>query len=261
MVVNSYPKNRVIPFEGINNFRDMGGYETADGRKVKFGIFFRSAELTGITEQDTVLFQSLGIRCIFDYRDDSEAIAKPDPILPNIKNERIPAIQSQTVPTNNTIEELLTSDYFKQMNEDVLVELYSQLVINNPSYKRLMNLIQDPSNLGLLHHCAAGKDRTGVGAALILLALGVPKETVVEDYLITNETLKDFNEKLFTKLSGQLDQIDMLKLQGLMGAKEEFMMAVFKSIEDNYGDFDSFFTKEFDLTPEKRAKLQEFCLE
>lgn len=261
MLVNTYPENRIIPFKGINNFRDMGGYKTVDGRKVKFGLFFRAAELTGMTKEDSALFQTLGIKYIFDYRDDHEALAKPDPILPDIKNERIRAITSELATPINTIEEMVTSDFFKQMNVDTLVEMYAQLAINNSSYKRLMKLIQNPSNLGILHHCTAGKDRTGIGAALILLALGVPRESVLEDYLITNDTMREFNENVLSKVSGGLDELGIQKFQGLMGAKEEYLSATFKSIEDHFGDFDAYFEKEYDLTPEKRAALQDYCLE
>lgn len=71
----------------------MGGYEAADGRKVKYGILFRSAELAGMTERDLNLLQSLGIRTIFDYRDDGEAEQKPDPVIPGVNNIRVPAMR------------------------------------------------------------------------------------------------------------------------------------------------------------------------
>lgn len=64
MILEHYPNNRVLPFEGVLNFRDMGGYESMDGRKVKYGLFFRSAELTGMTAKDVELFTSLGIKTI-----------------------------------------------------------------------------------------------------------------------------------------------------------------------------------------------------
>lgn len=84
--------NHVLPFKGILNFRDMGGYTTLDGRRVKRGLFFRSAELTGMTEQDVELFQSLGIKTIFDYRGVEEVRLKPDPVIPGVNNISIPAL-------------------------------------------------------------------------------------------------------------------------------------------------------------------------
>lgn len=258
---NSESSIRVIPFEGIRNFRDMGGYKTTDGRRVKCGLFFRSAELTGITEKDLELFKTLGIKYIFDYRDENEAKLNPDPIIVNVLNERIPAIEEEQLAPIHSIEELVKSEFFKQMNGSMLTDFYSKMAINNASYKRLMDIIQNPDHLGLVHHCAAGKDRTGVGAALILLTLGVPKETVMEDYLITNETLKDFNEGIKMKVSNFLSAKDNKKFEEMMAAKEEYLEAVFKKIEQIYGGFDSYLHEEYKLTFEKREQLKSYCLE
>jgi protein-tyrosine phosphatase len=170
----------------------------------------------------------------------------------------------QTIEQNNqfgTIEEMARSNFFKNLSLDMMTELYSQMPLNNPAYKRLMAIIQDPNNLGLLHHCAAGKDRTGVGAALILSALGVPKETVMEDYLLTNETLKEFNEKVLKQISAHLDDRGLQIMEGLLGVKEEFLEGVFQTITNTYGNIDTYFTHEFGLTKEKRQSLQSFCLE
>jgi len=255
------PVTRIIPFEGIRNFRDMGGYKTTDGRIVKYGLFYRSAELTGMTEKDKELFKSLGIKYIFDYRDASEATAKPDPIFEGVNNVRIPAIAEETQAPVQTIEEIIKSDFFKNMNADGLIDMYGKMTLNNSSYKRLIEVIQNPNNLGILHHCAAGKDRTGVGAAFILLALGVPKETVMQDYLITNETLKELNESIKAKFSEQITKEEIIKFDRMMAAKEEYLQAVFTVIEEIYGDMDIYFEKELNLTAEKRVKLQDLCLE
>lgn len=79
--------------------------------------------------------------------------------------------------------------------------MYVQMAINNPSFQRLMSLILNPDNLGILHHCAAGRDRTGIGTAFILLALGVPRETIIEDYLLSNQTLIPMNEQMKEQLT------------------------------------------------------------
>ncbi|MCM3271065.1 tyrosine-protein phosphatase [Paenibacillus elgii] len=266
---------RVIPFEGTNNFRDMGGYRTADGRQVKYSLFFRSDELTGLTEQDISTFRDLNIKTIIDYRDDFEAQKKPDPVLPGATNIRISAIQAdQASPINilgnadnashsgNFIFDLVKSGYFKQFRADtMMMELYTKLPFGNPSYKRLMDMIQDPENLGLLHHCTAGKDRTGVGAALILLALGVQEETVMEDYLLTNETMKGFSINILSQLAEHVNDAELQNIKHMLGVKEEFMAAVFGSIKDRYGQYDAYFAEEFSLTKQKREALQRMCLE
>ncbi|MEH7355758.1 tyrosine-protein phosphatase [Neobacillus drentensis] len=255
----TYPTNRVVPFIGANNFRDMGGYRSSDGRTVKFGLFFRSDELTRLTDEDMNFFKTLNIKYIFDYRDELEAQKKPDPILSNVTYERIPTFEQNN--QFGTIEEMARSNFFKNLTLDTMSEMYSKMPLNNPSYKRLMEIIQDPNNLGLLHHCAAGKDRTGVGATLILSALGVPKETVMEDYLLTNETMKEYNEKVLKQISGHFDDRGLQIIEHLLGAKEEFLEGVFQTITNTYGNIDTYFAHEFGLTKEKRQALQSFCLE
>ncbi|GKS15044.1 protein-tyrosine-phosphatase [Paenibacillus chitinolyticus] len=267
--------HRVISFEGTNNFRDMGGYQTADGRKVKYGLFFRSDELSGLSEQDFVSFQALNIKTIFDYRDDYETQKKPDPVFAGAKNIRISAIKAEqaskiNIPGNaensdrksHVIVDLVKSGFFKQFRADtMMMELYTKLPINNPSYKHLMEIIRHSDNLGLLHHCTAGKDRTGVGAALIYMALGVPEETIMEDYLLTNETMKAFNGKLLEQLVEHVKEEELKNIEDMLGVKEEYMEAVFGSITNTYGNVDTYLAEEFGLTQQKRETLQSMCLE
>ncbi|MHA7581827.1 tyrosine-protein phosphatase [Paenibacillus vandeheii] len=267
--------HRVIPFEGTHNFRDIGGYRTADGRKVKYGLFYRSDELGGLSEQDLVSFQALNIKTIFDYRDDYEAQKKPDPVIAGLKNIRISAIKADqasqiNMPGNaedrdrksHIIVDLVKTGFFKQFRaETMMMELYTKLPINNPSYKQLMEIIQHSDSLGLLHHCTAGKDRTGVGAALILLALGVPEETIMEDYLLTNETMQAFNSNLLKQLADHVNEEELQNINQMLGVKEEYMEAVFGSIKKMYGNVDIYLAEEFGLTKQKREALQSMCLE
>ena len=267
--------NRIIPFQGTNNFRDMGGYRTTDGRKVKFGLFFRSDELTALSEQDLTTFQALNIKTIFDYRDEGEARHKPDPAIAGALNIRLSAVPEDQVTRINMpgkmesrdrsqhfIEDMVNSGFFKKFRADAMfIELYSKIAINNPSYKRLMDLIRLPDRLGLLHHCTAGKDRTGVGSALILLALGVPEETIMEDYLLTNEMMKAYNGEQLRRFAEHVDEAELRNIEQMLGVKEEFMEAVFGSIKTTYGSVDSYLAEEFGLRKEQREALQEMCLE
>lgn len=254
----SYPDNRVLPFEGVLNFRDMGGYVTEDGRKVKYGIFFRAAELTGMTEKDKEFFKSLGIKTIFDYRGIQEAELKADPAFEGINRIHIPAVAGE-VPMD--MRDMIKDGYFKKMNSEFASNMYLQMAFDNPSFKRLMETIVDSDNLGLLHHCAGGRDRTGVGSAFILLSLGVPRETIIEDFLISNRTLAPLNvimkEQLVAFLSPEeADQfINALELRG------EYLEALFAAIDSRFGGVESFLEQEFGMTADKLAQLRERCLE
>ncbi|QLG40360.1 tyrosine-protein phosphatase [Paenibacillus sp. E222] len=270
----AFPANRVIPLEGVHNFRDMGGYRTSDGRTVKYGLFFRSDHLTGLTEQDLTFLQTLNIKTVFDYRGDRESHIMPDPVLPNAKNVRIPAnTEDQHEHMNfpdapegedtqgHLMKALVKSDFFKSFSaETYMTELYMKLPITNPSYKHLMEAIQDPDRLGLLHHCTSGKDRTGVGAALILLALGIPEQTVMEDYLLSNETLQTFNRTLLERLAEHADEAILQNLNHILTVNEAFLSAALGSIKSTYGGYDAYFKEEFGLDKPKREALQRFCL-
>lgn len=250
---------RVLPFQGVLNFRDMGGYDAAGGRKVKYGMLFRSAELTGMTDSDRELFASLGIKTVFDYRDDKEAELKPDPLFDNVANVRIPAMNQ---PHNTgDIREILKSEMFSNMTPEKFADMYVGMAIDNDSFKKLMSLVQEPGTLGLLHHCAAGRDRTGIGSAFILLALGVDRETIIEDYLISNVTLVSMNNKMREQLAELLDEEQMERLKAMFQLRREFMEAVFGAIDAKFGGTDSFLEQQFGLTADKRAELQARCLE
>ncbi|MFE6168186.1 tyrosine-protein phosphatase [Viridibacillus arvi] len=255
-------RDRVLPFEQVVNFRDMGGYPAADGRKVKYGVFYRSGELHKMTTADHELFKTLGIKTVFDYRDDKEAEAKPDPQLENVHNERIPAKGDVgfKMPTSS-LKEMDNRAFLQTVNADVFTELYAHLPLDNPSYKRLMDIIQDPENLGLLHHCAVGKDRTGVGGALILLVLGVEEDVVMQDYLITNDCMKPVQDAMIPMLSQHLNSEQLQHFGDIMSAKERYLQATFDAIKKRYGNYSTFFEKEFGLTEGKRKAIQEYCLE
>jgi len=181
---------RVVMLEGCSNLRDLGGYRTADGRRVRFGRVFRSASLAGLTEADLVAFTATGIRTICDFRGEREALRAPS---------RLPAVGSPEVVrlpieprVGASLRDLLARE--EATGEDVhdlLRTAYAAYATDHlPRYRAMFELLLQEERLPLLFHCSAGKDRTGFGAALLLTALGVPRETVIADYLATNRIWK-----------------------------------------------------------------------
>lgn len=252
-----YSANRIISLDGVVNFRDMGGYPTNDGRKVREGLFFRSASLTKMTEQDRRKLRDLGIRTIFDYRDEHEATINPDPSIEGIQNIRVAAKGSAPfqMPTVSK-KELSNLDFYKRVDADMFAQFYAQMPFGNPSFQALMELVQEKSNLGLVHHCAAGKDRTGVGGALILMALDVPKEIILQDYLVTNKLLAPMVENLASKVRQTYDKLELTHFYDIMAAKEQYLTAVFRAIEQRYESTEQFFENEFNISKDTRQQLQ-----
>ncbi|WP_080832177.1 tyrosine-protein phosphatase [Cohnella massiliensis] len=252
----------LLPLEGVHNFRDMGGLRAADGRTVKKGLLFRAAELTGLTPEDMRRLEAIGFRNVFDYRNRSEAELKPDPVIGQAVNTRIPANEAAEDAPHVTIEQMFASGLHKTFTEDMLLRLYAGLPINNASYRRLMELLKTPeTSLPLVHHCAGGRDRTGVGSMLILLTLGVPYETVMEDYLLSNVTLADFNREMYEKIAPFVSEADLLALQSAMELRERYLDASMNSIVTAYETFDRYLEAEFGIDGRIRERIQAYCLE
>ncbi|WP_285397411.1 tyrosine-protein phosphatase [Lysinibacillus sp. fls2-241-R2A-57] len=248
---------KIIPFEAVHNFRDMGGYKSRDGRSVKDGLFYRSAALGKMTIADKKLFETLGVQTIFDYRDNHEAQNNPNPVFPHAKYIQIPAKGNHAfeMPTNAG-----GKDFYKVVSPEMFREFYAQMPFNNASFKELMVTIQNPKNLGLVHHCAVGKDRTGIGGALILLALDVPEETIMADYLDTNIHLRPLVEKMAQAIQQDYSDRELQQFYALMSAREDYLQAAFDAMDNKYGSKTAFLEQEFGLTKEKREQLQTHCL-
>lgn len=252
----------LIPLQGAFNFRDMGGLRTADGRTVKTGLLFRAAELTGLTPDDMLQLEPFGLKHVFDYRNSAEAELKPDPQLGNAVNTRVPANAAAEQAPHVTMEQLFASGAHKAFTDDMLLKLYAELPINNASYKHLMQLLQAPeTNLPLVHHCAGGRDRTGVGSMLILTTLGVPYDTVMADYLLSNVTLADFHQEMYDMAAGYINEAELQALRDAMALQERYMDASMNSIVQTYETFDRYLEAEFGIDETAKRRIQAYCLE
>ena len=184
---------RVIALKGTQNTRDIGGYETTDGRQVRWGVIFRSDKLSRLLRGDFEQLEEMGLRTVIDLRTPEEA--KNSPTV--WKGDNPPRIVNYPVGKDDgqwftDQDRMLASARFN--SEDALnhfVEGYRLLPETGlESYRSLMALVLDETNWPLLIHCSAGKDRSGIAIALILEALGVEREIIMEDYLLTNKVAR-----------------------------------------------------------------------
>ncbi|WP_313801239.1 tyrosine-protein phosphatase [Sphingobium sp.] len=176
------PEGR-LPLESAFNLRDFGGYATADGRCVKRGMLYRSGTMALLTDADAAHLRSLGIKAICDFRRGNERSAEPT----RWHGAEVDYFCRDYAESSGLLGEMLkrdgaTADDMRQ----TMIALYRIIPVDHAeSYQAMFARIVE-GRLPLLINCSAGKDRTGVGAALILAALGVPRSTIVEDYLATN---------------------------------------------------------------------------
>ena len=225
---------RRLPLSGAYNFRDLGGIAAQDGRRVKWGRIFRSDDLCGLTGADLEYLAAIPIVTVVDFRADDETEQCPDRLPSSVVQDRHLAIS----PGNLTKEarKLVTLD--ASAIDGMMEQIYLRLVSDKEyvkRYREFFALLQSEENTPLVFHCSAGKDRTGIAAALVLTALGVDMRTVMTGYLASNGYLE-------SKYSEYIRQ--MPNLGALFGVKAGFLDAAFNRIRKDYGSADEFLRGE-----------------
>ena len=245
--------------EGGLNFRDLGGYPTGNGKTVRRWSLFRSGKLTGLTVRDREKLASLSVTAILDYQDRDEARKAPDHAWKGAAVYAAPALSDimRARGLSADVRKLVQSMPQNFDGAKLMKDLYRELPFHNQAYKSLFDLLSDEKRQGgLVQHCSAGKDRTGVGSALTLLALNVPLDTVYEDYLATNAKLGSFGAEILERTGGaNLPSETLKKLSPLIEARKEYLEEALNAILQTYGDFDAYFEREYGLTPQKREAL------
>ncbi len=242
--------------EKVKNFRDLGGIETADGRHIKHGLFFRSAFLDEATDEDIEFLKALQLKKIFDYRDVGEVNKDND-----IKYKRIGARHSH-FPNNITkgaVYKLQTGGldraFIKIRPQDVC-EFYSYLPLNNTGYQSMVETLVN-GEVPFLQHCTAGKDRAGVGSAILLGILGVPYDTIMEDYLKSLAIEEYIRNKMMGQIPRPFRALLKHNYDPLFIVDKSYLDAARDAIKRVYGTFDEFILKEYGLTAEKVAALRD----
>ncbi|WP_170220300.1 tyrosine-protein phosphatase [Paenibacillus anaericanus] len=252
----------LIPLQGAQNFRDMGGLRTEDGRTVKKNLLFRAAELTDLTPEDICQLEAIGFKNIFDYRNRGEAELRPDPVIRQAVNTRVPANEADEHAPHVTIEQMFANGQNKMFTQEMMLQLYTRLPMGNAAYRQLMKLLQTPeTNLPLVHHCAGGRDRTGVGSMIILLTLGVSYKTVMEDYLLSNVMLETYHQETYERIAKYVSIEELLVIQDTMELQEPYLDASMNSIVDTYKTFHRYLEAEFGIDATARQRIQNYCLE
>lgn len=240
---------RVLPLAGTSNFRDLGHYRARDGRVVRPHTLFRSDHLAGLSAQDQQTLQGLGLARSFDFRGVQERaatgyeVAGVDqyhlPIEPTVVQAMQSLLEAGRSITARDTAELMRETYrnFVLHNSDRFAELFAHLL---------------QSDEPLVFHCTAGKDRTGFAAALILHALEVPQDTIVRDYLLTNQHYR---------MPVRNDhRVPMEVLEVLWRVQQDFLQAAYDAIQADYGEVDVYLRERLGLGPDARTHLQQVYL-
>jgi len=242
---------REVKLQGAVNFRDLGGYKTKDGKKVKMGLLYRSAALNTLTEADVAKIEALHIKYDFDFRGPYEVKTAPDKIPAGTTRIALPA-GSENIGDSNYMKNM--GKYMK--SDSFLVSFYTILTPFKERYMPLFDsLVNNKTNSPMLFHCTAGKDRTGIAAAFILYALGVDEETIFNDYEATNYYRRNENAKAIAQMVKYYG-LEEKMATNMMGAKREYIQSTFATIKAQYGTMDNYLEKVLGLNSKKIKQLR-----
>lgn len=245
--------SRFIPLSGSINFRDFGGYQTVDGRQVKWRHLYRCGSLSMLGDECHDAFAALGVSIICDLRRPDEVEMGPSPAHGPFRcRTHIPIDPGSSVMLRASLEDASQSaaDRIRFMTE-----LTRELPRNHTDEYRLLFKHLLEAERGFLLHCSAGKDRTGFGAGLILSALGVSHDTIMADYLLTNEAecLRVFMGERMRGSYGA--HVDDESIEAITGVRPEYLQAAFDEVDRLYGSIDGFL-EEIGVDGQARAELQ-----
>jgi protein-tyrosine phosphatase len=248
---------------GVRNFRDVGGLPTTDGRRVRFGVLFRSGHLAHATEEDAEFLASLGLHTVFDFRNAADKkLEGPDVELPGVRNVNLPlsdpadGAEFWKMVRDGEIEQLRGILGEGRAANRMITSYRTIIKERTAEHARVLRSLAEDSVPALMH-CAAGKDRAGLSIAVTLLALGVEREAIVADYLESNAKHRRYKVRRSSSSAAGYSPEVMELLSPLFEARAEYLAAAFETIEETWGDVDTYLEQGLGLTPELRASLRE----
>ena len=255
---------RKLPFTGAHNFRDLGGYKTEDGRTVKWGKIYRSDNLHSLTDEDLKYMKRLNIKSVVDFRSVEERENEPDRLNPDMTQVLLPIKFQPKELDDDSVKNLMKDLTFGDLDSSNLLRDFNIVIVEEftDEYKNFFRHIIENNAEPLVFHCTAGKDRAGFASAMILTILGVPREKVIEDYLLTNTYVKDHvDDKMLEIELKTFFRADTDNLRKINLVEERYIQAAFDTIDSKWGGMDRYISEALNLNEEDILKLKDFYLE
>ncbi len=266
---------RLLPLEGGRNFRDLGGYETEDGKTVQWGKVYRSGVMAGLTDGDYEYLGDLGITTVCDFRDEDERTSEPTdwrageveyltfappPAEQDGENSPIMAAYKNPDATPDDVRAAMAAGYpgIAKNEDEGYTAMFDQLAAGN---------------IPLAFNCSAGKDRAGTAAALLLSALGVPRETVVYDYALSDDYVdymaEFMGDEARAKAAEEGDRSPyafLMKLPPemvapLMESNPIYIETTLDAMEAEHGSVVAYIQSEYEVTDEELATIRAALLD
>lgn len=253
-----------IALRHAKNYRDLGGIKTSSGRVLKKRMLLRGTDLSKINGSDILrLREEYNLKTIIDLRTKKEASEKPDRKIEGVSYYLMPIFDEAVIGISHekkvhSIKSLVCLPPMESLYE----QMVSPKSLDNVTavLKKILLLPED--EFSVIFHCSAGKDRTGIIAALILIFLGADRKSVIEDYLYTNKG-KRLKAQLayFGSVVLKLSRSFARKVKNYLLASEVYIQASLSVIEETYGSIEAYFSKKLNFTPEEKERIKDKFLE
>jgi protein-tyrosine phosphatase len=249
---------RTVPMQQLSNFRDFGGYYNENNLQTQWGKLYRSSSLYNANTMDMKFLDALRIKTVIDLRSENDRFKYP---------YRYKAAQTFNLPLRENPR--LTFFFYdrilskKMRKNDVIIahqDNLSYVMEHNMDYfEQMFDILADKTNYPVVFSCSLGKDKTGVAAALILSALGIDREQVISDFLLSNQLI-DY-DSILPDPEVYFSDVDVQEtMTAMLSAHQEVITYILDRVVKQYGSMDNFLENELKLNPQKRAKLKEIML-
>ncbi len=254
--------HRQVTFEKVLNFRDIGGIRGEDGRQIRWGKIYRSGKLEKLKPQEFEAMKEMGIRTVVDLRTVGEVHHEPDKIPSN------QGVNWIHVPISGITDEELerTKKEIRKQSvaefdgagkmETVMTRFADQ---GAQDFAKVFDLLLKEENTGLVYHCTAGKDRTGLLTALILYSLGVSEEVIMQEYLLSNYYRHDKMERN-ARLGAHILGIEPESSRAIMDVRSNYLNASWDLIKSNYGSINGYLQQGLGLSSRDLERMKELYL-
>jgi protein-tyrosine phosphatase len=256
---------RVVDVEGTSNFRDIGGYRTYGGSGVKFGFLYRSGAFNALTPAGSTKYTRLRVATVVDLRGEAErAIGGADPLVRGQTGVVLPVYDAESDLVFEALEVIATGDAAAEqaLLGDGRAERSriagAEYLVTSPealaAYREMLLLLADPASYPVQIHDTRGIDRTGWATAIVLMLLDVPRETIVDDYLLSNELLDADIDATIASLGDTLS--DPALLRPLLQAKTDYLRAGFSAMEEEFGSFEVYLRDGLQIDDATREQIR-----
>ncbi len=241
----------------VRNFRDLGGIKANNGKTIKNGLFFRSAMLNDATDSDIQKLKALKIEQIFDYRDTDEIkLLVNDPY----KKLGVKHLNYPVSLKNKKLLKLKKSSFFsifcKKVTLEDIKESYRYLPFDNQGYKAMVEALKN-DEVPIYQHCTAGKDRAGIGSALLLAILGASYDEILKDYLKSIDIKKYLQERLANFIPRFIRRFFLKRFELLFTVDKALLDASIDAINERYGSFEKYLFEEYQLDTKQLQQIRD----